>query len=164
MPEQRGQLRWLWLTVLVVALDQLTKAWVVSALSLYRPVKILPVFNLTLAYNQGAAFSFLASAGGWQRWLFTVVALVISAAVVVWMARAPQRERLLGAALALVLGGALGNLWDRITLGHVVDFLDFHWAGWHFPAFNMADSAITLGAALLIVDMLFGKGQNHDAD
>lgn len=154
-----GQLQWLWVSVLVVILDLWTKALVLDNLRLYERVEVLPFFNLTLAFNRGAAFSFLAAASGWQRWFFIGVALVVSVVILVWLARAKASERLLGAALALVLGGAVGNVWDRIVHGHVVDFLDFHWAGWHFPAFNVADSAITLGACLLVLEMFLGK---HD--
>src|SRR5690606_29032834 len=108
----------------------------------------------------GAAFSFLAGAGGWQRWFFAGIALVASVVILVWLVRG-RDSRIVAAALALILGGALGNLWDRLALGHVVDFLDFHWAGYHFPAFNIADSAITVGAALIILDMLLG-GRGHE--
>ena len=153
MPERHYRnLVWLALSLLVLVLDQWSKVAVVQALTYGERVPVLPIFNLTLAYNPGAAFSFLADAGGWQRWFFTGVALVASVVIVVWLVSL-QGQRWVAAALALVLGGALGNLWDRLAHGHVVDFLDFHWGGWHFPAFNLADSAITLGAAILIVDM-----------
>lgn len=156
-----GQLNWLWLTVLVIALDQLTKHWIVARFELYERLEILPVFNLTLAYNTGAAFSFLAGAGGWQRWFFAVVALIAAVLILGWL-RKLRTERMQGAALALILGGALGNLYDRVVLGHVVDFLDFYWGNYHFPAFNIADSAITLGAILIILDMLLGGRRAHD--
>src|SRR5690606_27740289 len=143
------------LTLVVLVLDQWTKGWAESALRMYQPMEVLPFFNLTLAYNEGAAFSFLAGAGGWQRWFFAGIALVASVVILVWLVRG-RDSRIVAAALALILGGALGNLWDRLALGHVVDFLDFHWAGYHFPAFNIADSAITVGAALIILDMLLG--------
>lgn len=152
-----GQTRWLWLSALVILLDQWSKALILDAFRLYETLEVLPFFNLTLAFNKGAAFSFLAGAGGWQRWFFTAIALGVSVLILVWLVRSKASERLLGAGLALVLGGAIGNLWDRLAYGHVVDFLDFHWAGWHFPAFNVADSAITVGAALLILDMLLSK-------
>lgn len=163
MSERRlpGQLGWLWLTAVVLVLDQWTKALVLDAFELYERVELLPVLNLTLAFNKGAAFSFLADGGGWQRWFLAGLALVISVAIVIWLARAAVTERLLGAGLALVLGGAIGNLWDRLAYGHVVDFIDFHWQQWHFPAFNVADSAITVGAALLILDMILGAWR-HD--
>jgi signal peptidase II len=114
-------------------------------------------FNLTLQYNTGAAFSFLSDAGGWQRYFFTGVAVLISAVLVVWLYRMPRQQRLLALALALILGGALGNVWDRLVLGHVVDFISVHYGGRYFPAFNLADSAISLGAALMIFDSLFGR-------
>lgn len=155
------QLAWLWLSLVVVVADQWSKVAVEQALHLYERVEVLPFFNITLAYNSGAAFSFLAEAGGWQRWFFAVIALFASVFIVSWLLR-KQENRYVLVGLTLVLGGALGNLWDRLTLGHVVDFLDFHWAGWHFPAFNIADTAITLGVASLIVDMLFTKEAPHE--
>ena len=111
-------------------------------------------FNLVRAHNYGAAFSFLSDAGGWQRWGFSLLATVISGVIIVWIARLPVQRKLEGLALALILGGALGNLYDRLTLGYVVDFLDFHWSGKHFPAFNVADAGISVGAAILIFDTL----------
>lgn len=156
-----GQLRWLWLTLLVILLDQLTKQLIVGHFELYERLEVLPIFNLTLAYNSGAAFSFLADAGGWQRWFFTAVALAAAVLILSWLVRLHADERLQGAALALILAGALGNLYDRVVLGHVVDFLDFHWGDYHFPAFNIADTAITLGAALIILDMLLGGRRVH---
>lgn len=155
-----GQLHWLWLTLVVVVLDQISKHWVVASFELYERLAVLPFFNLVLAYNSGAAFSFLADAGGWQRWFFTLVAIVASVVIVVWLARLKPVETLQAVALALILGGALGNVYDRIVLGHVVDFLDFHWQGYHFPAFNVADIAISVGAGLIILDMFIGdKGR-----
>lgn len=164
MPDGRMQwknLNWLWLGGVVLVLDQLTKWQVEQHLSLYERIEILPFFNLTLAYNPGAAFSMLADAGGWQRWFFTMVAVIAILVMLVWLLRL-RGERILAAGLALIVGGALGNLVDRLLHGHVVDFLDFHWAGWHFPAFNMADTAISLGAACLIIDM-FLEGARHRA-
>jgi signal peptidase II len=142
--------RWLLLSAAVIVLDLATKAWVSSAFYLGEFREVLPVFNLVLAHNTGAAFSFLAGAGGWQRWLFTAVTVVISIALVIGLRR--NDRPLIATAFALVLGGALGNLYDRLTLGYVVDFLDFHWGAAHFPAFNVADSAITIGVALLLWD------------
>lgn len=144
--------RWLWVSAAVLAADIATKEWVSHAFTLGEVREVLPFFNLVLMHNTGAAFSFLAEAGGWQRWFFTTVTIVISA-VIVRMLRRPQ-ERLVRAALALVLGGALGNLWDRLTLGHVVDFVQLHAAGYYWPAFNVADSAITVGVVLLVWDSL----------
>ncbi|PXF30164.1 signal peptidase [Pokkaliibacter plantistimulans] len=151
-------LRWLWLMVLVVVLDLVTKAWVSESLTYAQPVYVLPVFDLTLLHNTGAAFSFLAAAGGWQRWLFAAIAVVVSVVILLWMMKLSSKQYWHAVALALILGGALGNLHDRILLGYVVDFLSFHYNGWFFPAFNLADSAITLGALMLIPDMLGFKG------
>lgn len=143
--------RWLALSAVVIVLDLATKAWVSAVFQLGDSREILPVFNLVLAHNTGAAFSFLSDAGGWQRWLFTAVTVGISVALLIGLKR-QHRNTLVAAAFALVLGGALGNLYDRLTLGYVVDFLDFHWGRAHFPAFNVADSAITIGVALLLWD------------
>ena len=150
-------LYWYGLALLVIVLDQYTKALAQSALEYGRPQEVFSWFNLTLQYNTGAAFSFLSDAGGWQRYFFSVVAVVISAVLVVWLYRMPRQQRLLALALALILGGALGNVWDRLLLGHVVDFISVHYGGHYFPAFNIADSAISVGAALMIFDSLFGQ-------
>lgn len=152
-------LKWSWVSLLVIILDQLTKLWASSALSYGEPVAVVPFFNLTLMHNTGAAFSFLSDAGGWQRWFFALVALVISAVILVWLKRLPSEKVLLALALALVLGGALGNVWDRIYLGYVVDFIDVYYNNLHWPAFNLADSAIFIGAVLLIIDSL--RGEKH---
>ena len=159
-----GQLTWLWLSVLVVVLDQASKYWFEHNLTLYEQIVVIPdLFSWTLAYNRGAAFSFLADQDGWQRWFFALVALVASVVLVVWLKRLKSHERLLAAGLALVLGGALGNLYDRVMLGHVVDFILVHWQDrWFFPAFNLADSAITVGASILILDMIINKEQKND--
>jgi signal peptidase II len=134
----------------VIVLDVATKQAVLASLRPGETVPILPVFTLVLAFNPGAAFSFLAGASGWQRWVFAGIAAVASF-VIIWLLRRGG-SRVYCAGLALILGGALGNLWDRLTLGHVVDFLLFHWREWSYPAFNVADSAITVGAALIIID------------
>lgn len=147
---------WLTVAAVVIVLDQTSKAAISSHFVQGESLALTPFFNLVLAYNAGAAFSFLHDAGGMQRWLFSVIAIVASVWIV-WLLRRHQAERLFSLALALILGGALGNLIDRIAYGHVVDFLDFHWAGYHFAAFNVADSAITGGAALLIWDGLRRK-------
>ncbi len=160
MPDLRqGSLRWLWISALVIALDLLTKWLALNQLQLHQQLPVIDgLFSFTLAFNPGAAFSFLASASGWQRWFFTAMAVGVSAMLLVWMARLPRSKRLEPIALALILGGALGNLYDRIMHGHVVDFILVHWQqSWFFPAFNIADSAITVGAALLILDMFVGK-------
>jgi signal peptidase II len=142
---------YLGLATVVGGLDFLTKRWVESALAPGQVIEVTAFFNLVLTFNPGAAFSLFAQASGWQRPLFIGVA-VVAAAVITWLLRRHWRDTLFGVALSLILGGALGNLWDRVVLGHVVDFLDFHAAGWHWPAFNLADSAITVGAALLVWD------------
>jgi len=154
MPEASARwARWLLLSAVIVALDLATKAMVSGAFQYGEVRPVLPFFNLVLVHNTGAAFSFLAGASGWQRWFFTVVTIVISIFIVA-MLRRHHTDRLMSVALALVLGGALGNLYDRLTLGHVVDFVQLHAGGWYFPAFNVADSAITVGVALLIWDSL----------
>lgn len=138
----------------VVLLDQITKLMAQGMLAPYLPVPVLPGLNLTLVHNTGAAFSFLSNSGGWQRWALAGFAAVVSVALVVILARLPRREWLTRTALALILGGALGNLMDRVRLGVVVDFVDVYAGRWHWPAFNLADSAITAGAALLILGVL----------
>lgn len=164
----RSQLLWLWLTLLVLVLDQLTKYVASASLDYARPVELLPVFDLTLLHNTGAAFSFLASAGGWQRWFFALLAAVMSVVLVVWMKRLKRYEHWMGMALALILGGALGNLVDRVIFGYVVDFISVHYQRHYFPAFNLADASITIGAMMLIIDTLWlsarrsGTGNNNE--
>jgi signal peptidase II len=144
---------WLPLTLLVIGFDQLSKAWVVRHFELYEPKRLLPVLDLTLMYNTGAAFSFLSEASGWQRWLFVALAFTVGAALIGWLRRLQGRSQaLLSCSLALILAGALGNVIDRLRIGHVVDFIHVHWNDAYFPAFNVADSAITIGAALLLLD------------
>jgi signal peptidase II len=151
-PMQR-MLPWLALALLVVFLDQLTKVVVVRVFEFGDVQPLTGFFNLVLTYNKGAAFSFLAGAGGWQDEFLTAVGIGASAFIVYLLAR-HARQRLFSMALALILGGAVGNVIDRIVYGHVIDFLDFHWRGWHWPAFNLADSAIVCGATLLIIEEL----------
>lgn len=139
------------LAAMVVVLDQLTKLWVLADFQPHEVLPVLPVFNLTLVFNTGAAFSFLSNAGGWQRWFFIGLTSLVSIGLLVWLTRLRQHERLAGVALAMILGGAAGNLLDRVRLGKVVDFLDFYWQQWHWPAFNVADSAITLGVMILLL-------------
>ena len=146
-----GMLRWLGLAMLIVLADQLSKGLILAFFRLGESQQVLSFFNLVRVHNSGAAFSFLAGAGGWQRWFFTVVG-VLAAIFIVWMLRSHPGQRLFAFALSCILGGALGNVLDRLIHGHVVDFLDFHYRAWHFPAFNLADSAITLGAICLILD------------
>jgi signal peptidase II len=153
----------LWLSAVVIVLDQVSKFWIMATFDDYEVLTVLPVFNLTLVYNTGAAFSFLSDAGGWQRWFFIAVASVISVVMVVWLHQLRPHERLTGYALALVIGGAVGNLIDRIWLGKVVDFLQWHWQQWYWPSFNLADSAITLGVVLLLLDGVLGWRREKDS-
>jgi len=155
-------IRLLWISVLVIVLDQITKVMASSQLDYAVPVAVIPMFNFTLLHNTGAAFSFLSDAGGWQRWLFTVLALVISVVLFVWLKRLKPHEKLVGISLSLILGGAIGNVIDRILYGYVIDFLDVYYQDWHFPAFNIADSAITMGAAVLIFDSLFSNKEKTE--
>lgn len=156
---------WLWygLAAVVIALDQWTKAWAERALAGGEEIVLTGFFKFQLAYNRGAAFSFLSDAGGWQRWLLSIIALAVSAAIVVWIARtvvarAPGKTlELLG--LSLILGGALGNLYDRVMLGHVVDFIVWHYQHYHWPTFNIADAAVSTGVAALILDLWRGSKQ-----
>lgn len=147
-------IKWLWLSGLVIVLDRITKELATGILTLHEPVPVFPSLNMTLMHNRGAAFSFLSDQPGWQRWFFTLVALGVSAALVAWLRRLDGAQRWLAVALALVLGGALGNVWDRVTLGFVVDFIDVYYGKWHWPAFNVADSAISVGAVMLLIDAL----------
>ncbi len=156
----RGASNWLWLSFFVVLLDQSTKAMVLRSLELYDTIELLPVLNITHLHNTGAAFSFLANAGGWQRWFFIVLGLVVSVVLMGWLRRIRTPEQtLLAVGLSLVLGGALGNVIDRVWLGYVVDFIHAHWGEADFPAFNVADSAISIGAACLLLDAFFESGR-----
>lgn len=146
-------LPWLGLAFVLLLADQFTKLLIVGTYQLGDSTRIASFFNIVRVHNSGAAFSFLAGASGWQRWFFTAIGLV-AAGVLLWMLRAHAGQKLFAFALACVLGGAIGNVIDRLMYGYVVDFLDFHWRGWHFPAFNIADSAISIGAACLILDEL----------
>jgi len=151
---------WLGIAIVAILLDQVTKLTILKTFQYgeFRP--LTSFFNLVLVYNKGAAFSFLASAGGWQRWFFTLLG-VVAATIIVWMLKRHNGQRMFCLSLSLILGGALGNVIDRILYGHVVDFLDFHVAGWHWPAFNVADSAIVLGAGLILY--LWGFGGKTEA-
>lgn len=147
--------RWLPLTAFIIAIDQVSKVWIERSFELYESIPLLPVFDLTYLRNTGAAFSFLAGAGGWQRWFFTLLALGVSVGIVVWLRGVHARAQAwLAAGLALILGGALGNVIDRMRLGYVIDFVHVHWQEHYFPAFNVADAAITVGAACVIIDAL----------
>ena len=152
---QVSRLKWLWLAVLTIILDFATKQMAEHFLQYAQPVYVLPVFDLTLLYNKGAAFSFLANESGWQRWFFTLIAISVSGVLCVWLMKLKEHEKWLAAALSLVIGGALGNLYDRLAYGHVGDFIHVHWGPSYFPAFNIADSAISVGAAMLLIDSLF---------
>lgn len=165
MTEKIYQKPWFWYVtaLVVVALDQASKHAIEAAFEYGETKVFTSFFNFTLAYNPGAAFSFLASAGGWQRWFFTIIAIAASVLLSVWIARCARQKPREAFALAFILGGALGNLYDRIVLGHVVDFIVVHYQDNFWPAFNLADSAITLGAAVLIIDMLFSKEKKADA-
>ncbi|HZX50782.1 signal peptidase II [Pseudomonas sp. XK-1] len=165
MSARFGKLPWLWLSLLVFVVDQASKFWFDNNLSMYQQIVIIPdYFSWTLAYNTGAAFSFLADAAGWQRWFFAAIAVAVSVVLVVWLKRLNPAESWLALALALVLGGALGNLVDRVVFGHVVDFILLHWQHrWYFPAFNVADMAITGGAILLALDMFKSEKSGEKA-
>lgn len=148
---RQGLALWLGIALLVLLIDQFTKVLVLGAFQLGDSTPVTSFFNLVRVHNHGAAFSFLAAAGGWQRWFFTGIG-VVAALFMLWMLRSHAGQTLFCLAISLILGGAVGNVIDRLLHGYVVDFLDFFWGRWHFPAFNMADSAITLGAGLLILD------------
>ena len=155
-----GASGWLWLALGIIIIDQWTKSLIVSNFDEFDSVTLLPVLDFMRLHNTGAAFSFLSDASGWQRWMFTGLGIVVSAGIFVWLRRLPARgQTLLAASLALIMGGALGNVIDRVLWGHVIDFIRVHYQQWYFPAFNVADSAITVGAALLILDSLIHRDQ-----
>lgn len=156
-----GMLHWLWLSTVVLVLDYVTKLITLNTMTLHERIEILPFFNLTRAHNTGAAFSFLAGAGGWQRWMFAAISIGVSIMLVIWLKKTPKTDRWMACCLALIVGGALGNLYDRLVHGYVVDFLDFHGRVFemvlgysHFPAFNVADIAISVGAFMMAVDVI----------
>lgn len=162
MVKNAPMLKWLWLSFLVVGVDLATKSVISQNFVLGESIAVISgFFNLTLLHNYGAAFSFLADQAGWQRWFFTITSIIISVVLLVWLKKLKSHETWLAIGLALVLGGAWGNLWDRITLGYVVDFLDIYYQKWHWPAFNVADSAISIGAVLLIFDALFHSDKEN---
>jgi signal peptidase II len=162
--QRRRAIRWLLLSVVIVLADQISKSYIAQRFGEFEHISVLPVLDITRMHNVGAAFSFLASASGWQRYLFIGLAGVVSIGIVLWLLRLKSGAHgLLACGLALVLGGALGNLIDRIRLGHVIDFIHFHWNEAYFPAFNVADSAITVGAACLLLDALL-EGRRSDAN
>ncbi|MGD8483342.1 MAG: signal peptidase II [Thioalkalispiraceae bacterium] len=145
-------LKWLWIALVVIVLDQITKQLASNLLEMYQPVALMPMFNWTLMHNTGAAFSFLSDQAGWQRWFFTLIALLVSAVLIAWTSKLKANEKGQAIAFALVLGGALGNVIDRIAYGYVIDFIDVYYKQWHWPAFNIADSAISIGVVLLIIE------------
>jgi len=156
-------LKWLWITAAVLLLDQGSKLLADSAMALHDPIVLLPSLALTKAYNTGAAFSFLGEASGWQRWFFSGLAVAVCGILLAWLRRLPATEWRTALALALILGGAAGNLVDRVIYGHVIDFIDVYYQTWHWPTFNVADSAITLGAALLLLDAFTTHRHKHPA-
>ncbi|WP_371826062.1 signal peptidase II [Photobacterium sp. GJ3] len=164
---KQSGIRWLWLAVLVFAIDIGSKLLVMDTMGYGWPnrIEVLPFFNLLYVHNYGAAFSFLSDASGWQRWLFTAIAVGVTALLLVWMRRTPATNRIANPAYALIIGGALGNLFDRLYHGYVVDFLDFYIGKHHWPAFNIADSAICIGAGMIILEgFLAGKTKTKESN
>ena len=156
----RGASNWLWLSFFVVLLDQATKALVVGAVKMKAAIPLLPFLDIVYLENEGAAFSLLHDAGGWQRWFFIILALIVSVVLLMWLRRLRGSEQIvLAIGLSLVLGGALGNVIDRVWHSYVIDFIYFHWKDWYFPAFNIADSAITVGAGCLLLDAFYETGK-----
>jgi signal peptidase II len=155
-----GMLQWLGLALVILMADQFTKVLIVGFYQLGDSTLVTSFFNIVRAHNSGAAFSFLAGSSGWQRWFFTAIGTV-AAVFILWLLKSHGGQKLFSFALACILGGAVGNVIDRLLYGYVVDFLDFHWRNWHFPAFNVADSAITIGATCLILDELLRVRRTH---
>lgn len=153
-------LKWLWLALLSLGLDQASKIAIDKTFQLYESIAIVPFFNFTYVHNTGAAFSFLSEAGGWQRWFFAALAIIMSTIMTIWLTRLKENETLLAVALSLILGGAIGNLVDRLAYGYVIDFLDVYYGTYHWPAFNIADSAITIGVALMLWDSFQTKQES----
>lgn len=145
------------IVTLIIVFDQLTKYLVEASLPYAQAQQVFPGFDLLRVHNMGAAFSFLGDAGGWQRWVLAAISFIVSVAIAVWLARLPRRQFLLGLALSLILGGALGNLYDRVVLGYVIDFISVYAGEWRFATFNIADAAISIGAALLALDVILGE-------
>jgi signal peptidase II len=160
MTSARPQLKWLWISLVVVVFDQLAKQIAERMLVPHQAVELLPFFDWYLTYNTGAAFSFLAGAGGWQRWLFTVIAIVISGVILQWLRNLARGETLTAISLALILGGAIGNLIDRVYLGHVIDYIQVWLGSYPFPAFNIADASISVGAFMLVLSSLTSIGKS----
>lgn len=147
--------RWFALSLIIILLDQLSKYIAVDIIPLYESIEVLPFFSWTLLYNEGAAFSFLSDQGGWQRWFFIILSTIVTAVLTIWLFRLQDDEPSIALSLSLIIGGAIGNLIDRVLLGHVVDFIHLHYQAYYWPAFNVADSAITIGVAIMIIDSLF---------
>ena len=159
MSNTSPQVKWLWVSLLVIILDQAAKQIAETLLIPHQAVNLLPFFDWYLTYNTGAAFSFLANAGGWQRWLFTAIAIIMSVLIVQWIRKLPGEDTLAAISLSLILGGAIGNLIDRVYLGHVIDYIQVWLGSYPFPAFNIADAAISVGAVLLILSSFTGMGK-----
>jgi signal peptidase II len=157
-------MRWLWVSVVVLVVDQCTKLLADAMLVLHQPVAVMPSLAMRKAYNSGAAFSFLSDASGWQRWFFAVLAMVVIGILLVWLRRLPAGEGRTRLALVLILGGAAGNLIDRLVYGYVIDFIDVYYGSWHWPAFNIADAAISVGALLLLLDAFRGNREKSPSD
>jgi len=154
---KRSGLRWIWIALVVISIDRVTKELAQHYLTPYIPNPIFPGVNLTLAFNKGAAFSFLDHAAGWQAILFGSLAIAITAGLLVWLSRLSYKQRWVPIAIVFIIGGALGNLWDRLLYGHVIDFIDLYVNTWHWPVFNVADSMICIGAFMLIFDSIKSK-------
>ena len=159
----KPMLVWLWISLIVLILDQVTKRIVDTTMALHESIPLVPMFQLTYLRNQGAAFSFLSGAGGWQRWFFIILAISASGFICYWLKSLPRQRAFEACAWSLVLGGALGNLIDRILYGYVIDFLDVFYGDWHWPAFNVADSAITVGVVMLLLDSLISRPDSRKA-
>ena len=155
-------LRWLWLGVIFLIIDQVTKLWVAANFELFETVAVIPMFSFTYVHNEGAAFSFLGSAGGWQRWFFTAIAVVISSLLLYWMRALDKSEKLLAIAYSLVLSGAIGNLIDRVSYGYVIDFIHLYYESYQWPVFNVADISICVGAGLIIFEAITAKDKSAD--
>lgn len=153
-----NSVKWLLLAVAIIVLDQISKHWATSYFADHAMLVITEWLNFILAHNYGAAFSFLGDAGGWQRWFFTALAGVVSLVLLIWLFRLPAKAKWMACTLSLILGGAVGNLIDRVRFGYVVDFIDFHIGDWHFATFNVADVAISIGAVMLLIDAFFLSG------
>lgn len=163
-PLKKSGLIWLWFSLLLLAADMLTKYVVMNSMQLGESIEILPVFNFTYMHNYGAAFSFLSEAGGWQRWFLSIIAVTVSVLLTYWLKKLRADQWQLCAAYAMVLGGAIGNLLDRLIHGYVVDFIHFYYQQWHYPAFNIADIAIVCGAGLLILDAFRSNNDKQETN